>query len=138
MPYQLNDVVQVTHEEATTNYFFSPKHRAAPSDEISVWDVDFDNELLCFTNTFQNGWHNGSNGWGILNTLYGLMTLGQNLRNNQLIIAKFVVDQNQWHGYPADVRYKPKDKPLPNILLAWYLGGMISKSLLSRIKQGQI
>jgi hypothetical protein len=138
MPYQINDVAQVNHQEFTTNYFFAPKHRGHPTDEISVWIIDYDSELLCFKSTFQNSWFNATCGWGILAALNGLMTLGRNLKNDQLIIAKFVVDQNQWHGYPADIRNKPKDKPLPNILLAWHSSGIISKSLLSRIKQGQI
>ncbi len=139
MHNEINNSVPITHNGVTTNYFFSSKHRGAPTTDISVWNIGLDDELNCFSNSFENGWHNNGFAWGcIISNFNDLLILGENLRNAELKIAKFVTNQNQWHGYPADVRYKPRDKPLPNILLSWLAKGIISKSLMARIKQGQI
>ena len=139
MPHQVNIPIQVTHNGNTTNYLSSPKHRGNPTNEISVWVVDVDTELGCFTTCYQNGWHNGNSGWSFVAAgILQLLTLGHNLRSPELVIAKFVSGQNLWHGYPADVRHKPADKPLPHILLNWFQNGFISKSLMTRIKQGQL
>ena len=135
MAIETNGIELVTYGGNSTQYFFSPKHRGNPTDEISVWIIDHAQELAVFTTCFAQSWIDLFSGWGILQPF---QVLGENLRNNKLIIAKFVVDQNQWHGYPADVRYKPKDKPNPRILKSWYDDGLINKSTLSRIKQGQI
>lgn len=134
----VNTAIQVTKNGITVNYFFSPKHRGNATDDISVWTISFDSELSCFSTTFEEGWHNKNNGWGCVAVGGSLTVLGHNLRNPELIIAKFVVDQNQWHGYPADIRNKPKDKPLPDILSKWLNKGYITKAVLARIKQGQI
>jgi len=139
MPNQVNTVAIVTHNGVSTNYYFSPKHRGNPTNEVSVWSVHFDDEFACFTSCYQNYWYTGSNGWGLISSgLRQLLELGYNLRSQSLMIAKFVADQNQWHGYPADVRHKPADKPLPQILEAWFNSGYISKARMSRIKQGQL
>lgn len=131
--------VQVAHNGNTVNYLSSPKHRGKPTNDISVWLIDVPAEVACFTTCYQNDWHNGHSGCGfVVAGVQQLLTLGHNLRNPQLVIAKFVTDQNVWHGYPADVRHKPADKPLPPILLRWFQGGFISKSLMTRIKQGQL
>jgi len=139
MPYQVDVPISISYNGNSTNYLFYSKHRGTPTDEISVWVVDFDTELSCFDICYKKGWHNGAYGWGLISAgVNQLLRLGENLRNDQLIIAKFVTDQNQWHGYPADLRHKPADKPLPNILLKWFSERLISKAIMSRIKQGQI
>lgn len=139
MPNQVNTPIAITHNGSSTNYLCSSKHRGNPTHDISVWLVDLDAEVTCFTVCYQSGWHNGTNGWSFLASgMQQLLRLGHNLRNQDLLIAKFVTDQNQWHGYPADIRHKPADKPLPTILSAWLAAGHISKALMSRIKQGQL
>lgn len=139
MPYQVNIPISVSHNGTSIIYFSSSKHRGLATNEISVWEIDIDTELICFTSCYQNSWHTGGKGWSfVAGGIRKLSTLGYNLRNQELIIAKFVEDQNQWHGYPADIRHKPGDKPLPNILANWFNNGFISKSLMTRIKQGQI
>lgn len=139
MPFQLNTPIPIDHNENSTQYLISPKHRGHPSHDISVWSIDFDDEVKCFTNCYSNGWHNHSNGWSFIPAGPGqLLMLGRNLRSPELQIAKFVENQNQWHGYPADIRNKPGDKPLPHILINWLHDGHISKSIMTRIKQGQL
>lgn len=135
MEVKTNVTVDVSNGNDETKYFFSPKHRGSPTDDISVWLINHEEELEIFETCFTNSWISFSNGWGVSKSLE---ILGKNLRNQRLIIAKFVVDQNLWHGYPADIRYKPKDKPIPQILMLWYNEGLIDKATLSRIKQGQI
>lgn len=131
--------ILVEHEQNPTNYLVSSKHRGLPTDGISVWLVDMEDELNCFINCYQNKWHNNTNGWGfILGEMRRLILLGRNLKNTELVIAKFVMNQNLWHGYPADLRYKPSDKPLPTILSKWYNDGLITKRTMTRIQQGQI
>jgi len=139
MPYQLNTAIPVSHGTNNTNYLISQKHRGAATASISVWDVSLDDEVGCFTRSFRNGWNTNSNAWGCISIgQRELGRIGYNLKNNMLIIAKFVCDQDQWHGYPADLKNKPNDKPVPSVLFSWYQQQIISKMLMSRIKQGQI
>lgn len=139
MPTQVNTPVVITHNGNSTNYFCYSKHRGNPSNDISVWLVDLDTEVSCFAVCYQSNWHNGINGWGfVTSNIQKLIRIGYNLRNPDLMIAKFVANQNQWHGYPADIRHKPADKPEPTILQEWLIGGYISKAIMSRIKQGQL
>jgi hypothetical protein len=139
MPYQVDTPIPVSHNGNSTNYIISPKHRGNPTHEISVWIVDTDAEFGCFSECYRNGWHNQINGWSFISGgVRQLLMIGHNLRSPELSIAKFVAGQNLWHGYPADIRHKPADKPLPQILINWLNNGHISKALMARIKQGQL
>lgn len=135
----INTSVIVKVNETTTTYFYSPKHRGKATHEISVWSVGYPAELACFTQSLQSGWLDVTCGWGIIKDgRQGLAVLGYNLKSPELVIARFVVDQNQWHGYPADVRHKPGDKPTPPILSDWLNNGHISKAFRLRIQRGQV
>lgn len=139
MSFKLNASTEIVSNGTSIWYFFSPKHRGLPTTEISVWSINFDDEFACFNYTLAQQWHNGQYGWGFLPLdAFSFSILGRNLRNPNLTIAKFVADQQHWHGYPADIRHKPKDKPLPEILKKWHDEGYITKSYLVRIKQGQV
>lgn len=131
--------IEILNNTSPTDYLCSSKHRGQPTNDISVWIIDVEQEVECFKACYQNKWHNTITGWSfIFGSSRQLLLLGRNLKNGELRIAKFVINQRQWHGYPADLRYKPSDKPLPNILIEWYKKGYITKTIMTRIKQGQL
>ncbi len=139
MPYRIESVVTIKSSETITYYYISPKHRRMPTWDISVWAVSFQHEVDCFRTCYANGWHDGSYGWSfILDGPLNYVLLGHNLRNPNLRIAKFSLNHDRWHGYPADLRNKPADKPIPSILFNWLNNGHISKATMTRIKQGQL
>lgn len=138
MQYRINTPIPITGSQPTS-YLISKKHRGNPTRDISVWSIVFEAEIECFTSCYTNGWFFETQGWSfLLSDQGGLTTLGHNLRNNDLVIAKFTEDQNCWHGYPADIRNKPHDKPLPSILQVWRNAALITKTTMARIKMGQL
>lgn len=140
MSHLVNTPIAVTYQENSTFYLISLKHRGNPTRDISVWSVDHDSEISCFSRCFQNQWHDNTHGWSFMPSIdiKHFQIIGYNLRSPELIIAKFVAGQDFWHGYPADIRHKPTDKPHPKILLSWLTAGHISKATMVRIKQGQL
>lgn len=50
--------------------------------------------------------------------------------------ARFVEDQNVWHGYPVAHWLSPHDKPADPILKLWQVAGYISKATRRRIGKG--
>lgn len=139
MPFIINTPIDIEDDAGKTQYLISQKHRGQPTDEISIWELSFEEEVDCFSTSHHKGWNSGPTGWGChLNGAGTLQVLGRNLKNPQLRIAKFVSNQELWHGYPADIRNKPHDKPLPSILSAWFEEKVITKAIMSRIKQGQL
>ena len=120
------------------SYYFSPKHRRIATEDVSIWDIDFQNELSCFKASIHNEWIYNEVSWGFIKNGEEFIIVGHNLINRELKFAKFVSNENIWHGYPADFRNKPDDKPVPQLLLIWFNEKVISKPLLKRIKQGQI
>lgn len=121
-------------------YLFYEKHRGKATNSISVWDANFTDELSCFKECVNRQWIFENNGWGhikISDDEY--MVLGHNSFNPVLRFAKFVGDNTGlWHGYPADFKQKPNDKPKNVILLRWLNEKFISKHVYRKIQQGQI
>lgn len=132
-------MVGKTVSVATVQYLFYEKHRGVPTAEISVWKVEFQKELECFKESFESDWKVDNNSWGFIRDGNGYEVLGNNLSNPQLYFAKFVGDDhNVWHGYPADFKNKPNDKPKQAVLQKWKDGKIINKPVLRKIQQGQI
>ena len=124
-------------------YGFIPYHRGSPTTEKCVWTITEEEEVECFDNARQQGWIADEIGWGLRYSpealdanmvSYRITHLGINFFQENLFIAKFVGNDQFWHGYPADyIRRSKADKPQMEILNAWRIGGMISKSQMSKI-----
>lgn len=132
----LDQIVEVTN---AINYLFYSKHRGRPSNDISVWNISFTEELDCFKESVQEGWNVGDNYWGFIIHNKHFQILGENTLNSNLCFAKFKGDEaSLFHGYPADLKNKPKDKPKNLVLNTWLEKNLITKSTYRKIQQGQI
>ncbi|MCI0449510.1 MAG: hypothetical protein L0Y79_06965 [Chlorobi bacterium] len=98
-------------------------------------------EVECFRLCFRRNWHNGIVGWGLKPNGSSFDVVGRNALNDELKLAKFVnnvvTNNHNWHGYPADYRNNPQDRPMTWILLLWRNNNIITKTHMRRIKKGQ-
>lgn len=140
MPYKTDAEIEIQLEEAlTTTYIISSKHRSTGNPNKTVWTLDFDDEVECFTYSKTSNWIQDNCGWGIkvINSI--LQYIGHNFENEALKLAKFV-DGNEndiWHGYPADYLRKSQDRPPTFILKSWVDQGYITKAKMNKIRRGQ-
>ena len=137
------------NNQINPKYIINPNHRNNNCHK-SQWKINKNDELSLFNLTYNSQWiltdnKNKSIGFGIkkngVNQIellgYSATIYGQ-LRVRELKIAKFVENQNIWHGYPADYLLNKADTP-PNIILKmWINGNYINKKIMCKILKGQI
>jgi len=133
-------MVGLTHNTSSGQiYFVSPAHRGRADEHKSIWVIEPTEEIACFDNAYTCLWYAGDKSWGLrIQGLNQLEIIGTNISRDSLRIAKFTYDSGQWHGYPADVNRKPKDRPAPAILAKWVSDGLISKPFMARIQGGRL
>lgn len=120
-------------------YIPNPQHRNSQYAQTkSQWTITPVDELVCFNVANSNGWSNTAGCWGIF-VLAGIPTqLGVSPRaEHELYLAKFVVDQGLWHGYPVAHWLSPFDKPPTDILKSWVDSGYINRAKFSKIHKGK-
>ncbi len=137
MKYQADDPVPIGN-----GVTYTPRlaHRGAPTKHKTVWTVGLPEEVDCFRRSSEEGWLLNSTGSGLIQLANGrLATLGVNSHREDLKLARFVspVPLGTWHGYPADYRRKPQDRPPITILSNWRLAAIIEKHQMAKIRRGQ-
>ena len=141
MPYTTDTEIEIElEEELTTTYIISSQHRATGNPNKTVWVLDFNDEVQCFTQSKTSEWIQDNYGWGIKVINSNLQNIGHNFENETLKLAKFV-DGNgndKWHGYPADYLRRSQDRPPTFILKNWVDQGYITKAKMSKIRKGQL
>ena len=127
-------------------YSINPNHRNNNCHK-SQWKINKNDEISLFNLTYNSQWifndnKNKSTGFGIkkngvnqIELLGYSATIHNQLR--ELKIAKFVENQNNWHGYPADYRVNKDDTPPNCILKMWINGNYINKKIMCKILKGQ-
>lgn len=119
-------------------YTHHPHHRdTSRRYEKSQWVISIPEELNCFNLAVASGWAEDSNCWGLHLANQNPMVLGQYGVVNSAYIAKFVTDQNIWHGYPVVHWNTPYDRPGQNVLNAWQAAGFITRPVKSKIVRGK-
>jgi hypothetical protein len=124
----------------TGTYSFHPPHRnGAPSK--SQWTISENEEFALFVSSNGESARKGPLfGLRLHNkkpTVIGVSAHDSSVRC-ALRIAKFVGNPTTWHGYPADYRRTSSDRPPTQLLLRWRTAGWISKSVMYRIRTGQL
>lgn len=68
-----------------------------------------------------------------------LHKVGVNFHGESLVLGKFVdgIANGNWHGYPADYRRNPRDRPPISVLKSWVNQGHIKKHQHAKISRGQ-
>ena len=98
---------------ANVQYFVHPKHRGRPSENSCTWTISVSDEVALFRRALPNVCYLGQSYWAAEAQGNRLRTVGINVHGETLIFGKFI-DGNAkaiWHGYPADYRRHPQDRP---------------------------
>lgn len=122
-------------------YTPNPVHRSASyAAKKSQWAISIIEEETCYKQALAHGWVCDSHYWGLhlvnasAPSLLGFSPIPE---AESLHIAKFVVDQGKWHGYPVAPWRSPFDKPAINILKSWLDSGYINTAKMSKIHRGK-
>jgi hypothetical protein len=139
----LNVLDQPVPTRVGAHYVHVSYHRNRTRKEKSQWTVAMDIEVEIFAVTFESSAQ-------ALQTLWGLWLLdgkaqvvgvsrAENPPQYGLKISRFQKNDRPeyWHGYPADYRAHPHDRPPTSVLQGWRVGGIISKADVSRIRGGR-
>lgn len=120
-------------------YVPNPQHRNTNYAQTkSQWTISQTDETHCFASASSNGWGTLAGCWGIFVPGGVPEQLGVSPRSEfELFLAKFVVDQDQWHGYPVAHWLSPWDKPPPQVLRAWVEIGYINRAKFAKIHKGR-
>jgi len=140
MPYTTDTEIEIElEEELTTTYIISSQHRATGNPNKTVWTVNFDDEVNCFTQSKTFEWIENNYGWGLKVIDSVLQYIGHNFENETLKIAKFVDGSanDVWHGYPADYLRRSQDRPPTFVLKNWVEQGYLTKAKMNKIRRGQ-
>ena len=56
---------------------------------------------------------------------------------SRIFVAKFVRNQDVWHGYPADHRRNHQDIPTERVLHGWMRDGLLARAKIRKLTRGQ-
>jgi hypothetical protein len=120
---------------------YSPKtdHRRSGALEKSQWTISVVEERNCFELATTCSWSWRDSYWGV-HVPAGtaeFLGLSQAPERQPVFIAKFIVDQAEWHGYPVAHWRSTYDKPGTDILEAWRANGYIRKKTVKRVIGGR-
>lgn len=105
----------------------------------SKWIVSIQEEEDIFNIGFTSNWKVKGDVWSLKYCNNNLCVIGEDHRPNiqkkgktyyELVVAKFVVDQGYWHGYPVNPLTDPPDSSL---LSAWAKTPGIPKKKVMKI-----
>src|SRR5688572_27130432 len=86
----------------------------------SQWRISIPDEVWCFEHSVSRSWVVGSEAWGLHNPEGHPRYLGVAQDHmTEVFIAKFIGDNDIWHGYPADHQRNPQDIPHPTVMASW-------------------
>ena len=123
--------------QAGVYYIHKADHRNR-SPRKSQWTIPENEERSVFSQTYSEGWYEGTVGWGLRLAGQTVSELGVGVdRIRRLFIAKFIDGSatSQWHGYPADYLAHQQDVPDPGILLEWCALRHINPAKMRKILQ---
>lgn len=117
-------------------YRINEQHRRG-NPRKSQWTVKEDNELDIFACSLKKNWVSLCQYYS-----YGLLIrdnvkekLGESIDKQDLYIAKFICNQNLWHGYPCGDKPEDLEKISDNTLQSWK--DYFSKKEILRMLKGQ-
>lgn len=119
-------------------FYTSLKYHRDKNPKKSQWIVSVDQEVDCFAQTKSENWISKDRGWGIIIQNKRLGKIGISVLGEDLSIARFECKNNndEWHGYPADLKNKTDDIPIDDVLIVWRNSGYINKSEFIKIRRG--
>lgn len=119
-------------------YIHNPHHRSIGYAGVkSQWKISVAEESQCYQTAVIKRWLGGESYWGL--HIQGVVpcVLGVAPSNDSLYIAKFVSNQDVWHGYPVAHWLSPYDRPRIAVLADWVANGYINRAKKARIHRGK-
>jgi hypothetical protein len=117
-----------------------PHHRdGAYAAQKSQWCITVNEEQACYLTAAAETWTSGGSYWGlhVVNEAPAVLGVAPLPAEAPLKIAKFVEDQNDWHGYPVAHWLSPYDKPGANVLREWVNKGLIRRPTMAKVHRGK-
>ncbi|MDG6774616.1 hypothetical protein QCB45_09745 [Thiomicrorhabdus sp. ZW0627] len=110
-------------------------HRGGlPIHQKSQWTVPEWDELRLFLMGYDRNWVDGKN--NIWNVAQNMGAIGRDTAGD-LSVAKYVCNQNEWHGYTVSPK-RNGDKPPSEVVKTWVAEGIIKKKDGTNIMQGKV
>jgi hypothetical protein len=121
--------------------FYTPSsaHRRKGNKDKSWWIISLVDEVQCFDISYRRVWVNDKEGWGLYCKGGALIVVGHAPDGEKVKIAKFLNKNSDqyWHGYPANYKNNPQDRPPMDILFMWRDEKLIKKHHMSHIRRGK-
>ncbi len=115
------------------------KHRDQ-TPNASQWLITDGEEAASFDQASRQQWGTHVVLWGLHLVANAPAVLGYDLLAGsvrvEVMIAKFVENQGNWHGYPVAHWLQPDDKPNSQVLDSWKVLGYINKAARRKIGKG--
>ena len=121
-------------------YTAHPHHRnAAFAHQKSQWAISVNEEEVCYATANAHSWTSGGCFWGLhlVGPAPAVLGVAPAPAFSPLMIAKFVDDQDNWHGYPVAHWLSPFDKPDVKVLEDWLTSGLIRRPTMAKIHRGK-
>ena len=127
------------------SYIWNMQHRNGNPNK-SQWIINHSQEINVFEYSYESVWISQNRdkrvSWGLYLVNGNPSVLGQTamyctLPLKVVLIAKFIEGTQAWHGYPANYRCNPQDRPCTQILKNWRNCGHIEKSEVAKIRSGK-
>ncbi len=117
-------------------YLHHPDHRNG-NPQKSQWTILERQELDVFTVAMQSNWLFNNKGWGLYKVEGALRYLGINRqRDEDVFVARFVGQANNWHGYPAD-RENRSDRPPLEVRRRWISERTLPRPKIRKLGAGE-
>jgi hypothetical protein len=116
------------------------KHRNQ-TPNASQWTITHVEEHSSFVLASSQQWGTHAVLWGLHLVANAPAVLGYDVLADSgrvdVMIAKFVENQGDWHGYPVAHWLQPYDKPTAKVLSEWRVQGHINKATHRKISCGK-
>lgn len=121
---------------SSEKYLFIKYHHQKLHPKKSWWIIDPDNEAQLFINMTRYSYISidGLLGFNLKISGNNPDSIGTDINENQLVLAKFVFNNINWHGYPGNHKIN-KDRPTEEVYDKFQANG-ISLSIIRKIKKG--
>jgi hypothetical protein len=122
-------------------YLIHQAHRDGTKDK-SQWTIEVPKELTVFAAALRAHWTDAAAGWGwglhIVRGRVAYLGVGRD-HELRVFVAKFLdgTHTSTWHGFPADHRRGPSDRPPERVMKTWLETKVLAPAKVRKIAKGK-